>query len=99
MRFNPLDGVLTPLALGVSKKTKKPIKPRKSKEKKPKKKPIKPNKILKKQAGSVWFYKQKTGKTEPNPNRKKPEKNPSQTGKTEPKPEKPSQIGLNKFLS
>jgi len=54
---------------------------------------------LKKQAGSVWFYKQKTGKTEPNPNRKKPEKNPSQTGKTKPKPEKPSQIGLNKFLS
>jgi hypothetical protein len=43
---------------------------------------------LKKPAGSVrfQFYKQKTEKTkiEPDPNRKKPEKNPSQTGKTEP---------------
>ena len=45
-------------------------------------------KILKKPAGSVrfWFYKLKTEKTEPNPNRKKP----SQTGK------KPSQAGKNR---
>jgi hypothetical protein len=48
---------------------------------------------LKKPADSVWFqfYKQKTKKTEP-----KPEK----TGKkNRAKPEKPSQIGLNWFLS
>jgi hypothetical protein len=43
-----------------------------------KKNPIKSIKIFKKPAGSVWFlfYKLKTEKTEPNPNRKKP----SQTG-------------------
>ena len=77
------------------------------------KKPIKPIKFLKKPAGSVRFYKQKTEKTEPNrtetdkkleKNRAKPEK-PSQTKKTEPKPEKtepkpekPSQTGLNRFF-
>jgi hypothetical protein len=62
---------------------------------------------LKKPAGSVRFYKQKTKRIEPNRNRKKP----SQTGKTEPKPEKtepnrknrakpekPSQTGFNRFL-
>jgi hypothetical protein len=43
-------------------------------------------KILKKPTSSV--YKFETKKTEPNPNKK----NPSQTGK-------PSQIGLNRFLS
>jgi hypothetical protein len=62
---------------------------------------------LKKLAGSVrfWFYKQRTKKTEPNRNRQKNGKKPSQTGKnraktekTEPKPEKPSQTGLNRFL-
>ena len=73
----------------MSKKTKKLIKPRKLKKKitvktEPKKNPIKPIKILKKPAGSVRFYKQKTKRIEPNRNRKKP----SQTGKTEPKPEK-----------
>jgi len=68
-------------SLGVSKKTEKPIKPRKPKKntKKPnrKKKPIKPIKILKKPAGSIRFrfYKQKTEKTEQNPNRKKTEPN------------------------
>jgi hypothetical protein len=43
---------------------------------------------LKKPTGSVrfWFFKPGTGKTEPN--RKKPDKKPSQT---EPKPKKPSQ--------
>jgi len=43
-------------------------------------------KILKKPTDSVRFrfYKPKTEKTEPNPNRKKPEKKPSQTEKTEP---------------
>ena len=91
--------------LGVSKKTGKPIKPRKPE----KKKPIKPIKFLKKPAGSVRFrfYNQKTEKTEPNRNRKKPSKTektepePSQTEKTEPKPEKtkpkprkPSQTGF-----
>jgi hypothetical protein len=42
-----------------------------------KKKPNKPIKILKNPAGSVRFrfYKPKTEKTEPNPNRKKPESN------------------------
>ena len=46
---------------------------------------------MKKLAGSVRFYKQKTKKTEPNRNRQKTEKKPSQnrenqakTGKTEP---------------
>jgi hypothetical protein len=62
---------------------------------------------LKKPAGSVRFrfYKQKPEKTEPNRNRKKQEKKPSQTEKTEPKPEKtepklekPSQTGLNRFF-
>jgi hypothetical protein len=63
---------------GVSKKTEKLIKLRKSW-----KKPIKPIKILKKSTGSFrfQFYKLDTEKTEPNPNRKKL----SQTGK------KPSQ--------
>jgi hypothetical protein len=60
---------------------------------------------LKKPAGSVRFYKQKTKKTEPNRNRQKTgkktepnRKNRAKTVKTEPKPEKPSQIGLNRFL-
>jgi hypothetical protein len=39
---------------------------------------------LKKPAGSVWFYNQKTEKTEPNRNRQKTEKNRA-------KPEKPIQ--------
>jgi hypothetical protein len=60
---------------------------------------------LKKPAGPVrfWFYKQKTEKTEPNPNRKKPEKNektkPNRLepvfvlkNRTELKP-----VGLNRF--
>ena len=47
---------------------------------------------MKKPAGLVQFYKQKTEKTKPNQNWKKP----SQTGKTEPKP---SQTGMNRFLS
>jgi hypothetical protein len=41
---------------------------------------------LKKPAGSVWFYKEKT---EPNRNRQKPEKNRA-------KPEKPSQTEKNR---
>jgi hypothetical protein len=59
------------------------------------KKSIKPIKILKKLAGSVrfQFYKPKTEKTKPNPNRKKP----SQTGKKRTKPKKSSQTGLNRF--
>jgi hypothetical protein len=50
------------------------------------KKSIKPFKILKKPTSMVrfWFYKPKTEKTEPNINRKKPGKKPSQTEKTEP---------------
>jgi hypothetical protein len=49
---------------------------------------------LKKLTGSVWFwfYKHETEKTEPNPNRKKLEKNRA-------KLKKPSQTGLNRFLS
>jgi hypothetical protein len=72
-----------------------------------KKKPIKSITFLKKPAGSVRFrfYKQKTEKTEPNrnqknkkktePNRKNraKQKKPSQNRK------KPSQTGLNRFLS
>jgi len=81
------------LFLGVSKKTGKPIKPRKP-EKKPnrKKNPIKPIKFLKKPAGSVRFrfYNQKTKKTEPNRNRKKIGK------KTEPNRKKPSQNRENR---
>jgi hypothetical protein len=49
------------------------------------KKPIKPIKILKKSAGSVWFYKPKTEKTEPN---RTQTGKPSQTGKNRAKPEK-----------
>jgi hypothetical protein len=46
-------------------------------------------KILKKPTDSVrfWFYKPETKKIEPNPNKKKNQKKPSQTGK------KPSQTG------
>jgi len=97
----------------VSKKTEKPIKLRKPEKKnrknRTKKKPIK---ILKKSAGQVRFrfYKQKTEKTEPNPNRKKPEKNRAKTGKS--KKTKPNRfepvfvlknrtelkpVGLNRF--
>ena len=81
-------------AIGVRKKTEKPIKLKKQKKitekTELKKKSIKPIKFLKKLAGSVQFrfYKQKTEKTEPNRNRQKTGKKPSQTGKTEPKPEK-----------
>jgi len=87
--------------IGVSKKTEKPIKEKKENRKKNNRKnriEKKPIKILKKPAGSVRFrfYKQKT---EPNPNRKKTGKKPSQTKKTESKPEKPSQTGLNRFFS
>jgi hypothetical protein len=48
---------------------------------------------LKNPTGSVRFrfYKQKTKKTEPNQNRQKTRKKPSQTGKTEPNRKKPSQ--------
>jgi len=46
------------------------------------KKPINPIKNFKKPTSSVRFYKLKQKKrTEPNPNWKKPEKNPSQIGK------------------
>jgi len=60
-----------------------------------KKKPIKPIKILKKLTGSVqfWFYKPKTEKTEPNPNRKN-QKKPSQTGT---KPSQTEKTELNRF--
>jgi len=74
----------------VSKKTEKPIKPRKLEKNNRKnwieKKLIKPIKILKKQAGSVRFrfYKQKTEKTEPKP--KKPEKNWSKPSQNWAKP-------------
>ena len=73
----------------MSKKTEKPIKPKKLEKKITEKKPIKPIKILKKPAGSVrfWFYKPKAGKNEPNWNRKKPsqnQKNQAKTEKTEP---------------
>ena len=95
--------------LGVSKKTKKPIKPRKLKKKITEKTESwkKPIKILKKSTGLVrfWFYKLETEKTKPNPNRKKPSQTekPSQNRKNRAKPEKtepkPSQTGLNRFLS
>ena len=64
----------------------------------PKKKPIKPIKFLKNPTGSVRFrfYKQKTEKTEPNQNRQKTRKKPSQTGKTEPNRKKPSQNRENR---
>ena len=86
----------------MSKKTKKPIKPRKLNREK---KPIKLIKILKKLTGSVRFYKPETKKTEPNLNRKKTEPNRKNRAKpfwtsfflkkpnqTEPKP-----VGLNRF--
>jgi len=58
---------------------------------------------LKKPAGSVLFYKSKTEKIEPDPNRKKQKKNKSNQKKTKPKRKnrvkikKPSQTGLNWF--
>jgi len=60
---------------------------KKTKKSNHEKKPIKPIKILKKLTGSVrfWLYKLETEKTKPNPNKK--------TRK------KPSQTGLNRFLS
>jgi len=69
----------------VSKKTEKSIKPRKQKKNNRKNRKKKPIKILKKPASPVQFrfYKQKTEKTEPNPNRKKPEKNRAKLEKNE----------------
>jgi hypothetical protein len=62
------------------------------------KKLIKAIKILKKLTGSVQFrfYKPKTKKTEPNPNRKKTR---AKSEKNRAKPKKLSQTGLNRFLS
>ena len=53
---------------------------------------------MKKLAGLVrfQFYKQKTEKTEPNRNRQKTGKKPSQTGKTEPIPEKTEKTEPNR---
>jgi hypothetical protein len=96
--LNVINGCGNALEVGVSKKTEKPIKSRKRKINNRKnqtmKKTIKPIRILKKSTGSVQFrfYKPETEKTEPNPNKKKPEK-PSQTGKKRAKPKKPSQTG------
>ena len=66
-------------SIGVSKKIKKPIKPRKLENKLNREK--KQIKILKKPTSSVRFrfYKPETEKTKPNLNRKKLEKKPSQT--------------------
>jgi hypothetical protein len=64
----------------VRKKTKKLRKLEKKNNRKNRTVKKKPIKILKKPTVSVRFYKPKTEKTEPNPNRKKP----SQTEKTEP---------------
>jgi len=80
------------------KKTKKPIKPRKSEKKltkktEPWKKLIKQIKILKKPTGSVQFYKPEIEKTESN--RTQTGKKPSQTGKNRAKLKKPSQTGKN----
>ena len=60
---------------------------------------MKPIKILKKSTSSIrfWFYKLETEKTEPNPNRKKPEKKPSKTGQKLSQTEKPSQNEPNRF--
>jgi hypothetical protein len=68
--------------LGVSKKTEKPIKPRKQK-KNWKNQTVKKNRLKFWKNRPVWFYKPEIKKTEPNQNRKNPEK-PSQTRKTEP---------------
>ena len=80
-----------PLTVEVSKKIKKPIKPRKpEKTNNWKNQTVKKNllKFWKKLTGSVrfWFYKPET-----EPNRTKPK--PKNTGKTEPNREKPSQTG------
>ena len=52
---------------------------------------------MKKLAGSVRFrfYNQKTEKTEPNQNRQKTGKKPSQTGKTEPNQKNRAKTGKN----
>jgi hypothetical protein len=61
--------------IGVSKKTKKPIKPRKLKKLNCKKKPIKSIKILKKPAGSVQFGFGFISKKPKKPNRTQTEPN------------------------
>ena len=76
--------------VGVSKKTEKPRKQKKNqKNQTVKKNRLNRLKFWKNRPIRFRFYKPKTEKTEPNPNWKK---NPSQT-------EKPSQTGLNWFLS
>jgi hypothetical protein len=75
--------------IGVSKKFKKLIKSRKLEKNNPKNRTVKKNllnrlEFWKNRSVRFWFYKRETKKTEPNPNRKKSEK-------------KPSQIGLNQF--
>jgi len=89
-----------------SKNIKKLIKSRKFKKSNHEKKFIKPIKILKKSTGSVRFHKLETRKRiKMNSNRKKPEKNRAKTKpnrknrKNRAKPKKPSQTGLNQFLS
>jgi hypothetical protein len=93
------------ILLGVSKKIKKPIKPRKPEKNNRKNRTVKKNhlKFWKNRLIRFRFYNPETEKTEPNPNRKKTRKKPSQTGKnqakTEPKPsqtEKPNQIKIKK---
>jgi len=97
------------VGVGVSKKTEKPIKPKKP-EKKITEKKNRLNRLIfwKNRPVRFRFYKQKTEKIELNrtepkpkktePNRAKTGKNRAKTEKTEPKPEKPSQTGLNWFL-
>jgi len=69
----------------VSKKTEKPIKPRKLKKPNCEKKPIKPIKILKKLTfGFISLKLKKPNRTE---------------NKTEPNQKKPSQTGVNRLLS
>ena len=79
------------MKLGVRKKTEKHIKPRKQEKNNRKNRTVKkPIRILKKPTGLVRFYKPKTEKIEPNQ---------TQTGKNRAKLKKPSQTGLNWFLS
>jgi hypothetical protein len=74
LKMSPSKKILLKRIMYYIEMSKKIKKLRKSRKPNREKKPIK---ILKKSTGSVqfWFYKPETEKTEPNPNRKKPEPN------------------------
>ena len=84
----------------MSKKIKKPIKPRKLEKNNRKNRTVKkPIKILKKPAGSVRFYKQKNkpNRTQTEKNRKKTEPNRFEPVFVLKNQTEPKSVGLNRF--